>query len=141
MICSVHDLQIAGVMVDTRLILDDGELSIHWPLLDLYGDQQWWSGLGKAGGDNVIILPGVTVSEAQQFVDILYGVRKVLSSKHFTVIEDTAVTEEFVCNNNSDCEDIKLEPYEIYTKLNANIVEKSLTIRRASPNMSSIPTD
>ena len=72
-----------------------------------------WSGLGKAGGDNVIILPGVTVSEAQQFVDILYGVRKVLSNKHFTVIEDTAVTEEFVCNNNSDCKDIKLEPYEI----------------------------
>ena len=75
--CDLHDLQRAGVMVDTRLILDDGELSIHWPLLDLYGDQQWWSGLGKAGGDNVIILPGVTVSEAQQFVDILYGVRKV----------------------------------------------------------------
>ena len=50
--CDLHDLQRAGVMVDTRLILDDGELSIHWPLLDLYGDQQWWSGLGKAGGDN-----------------------------------------------------------------------------------------
>ena len=115
--CDLHDLQRAGVMVDTRLILDDGELSIHWPLLDLYGDQQWWSGLGKAGGDNVIILPGVTVSEAQQFVDILYGVRKVLSNKHFTVIEDTAVTEEFVCNNNSDCEDIKLEPYEIYDQV------------------------
>ena len=114
--CDLHDLQRAGVMVDTRLILDDGELSIHWPLLDLYGDQQWWSGLGKAGDDNVIILPGVTVSEAQQFMDILYGV-KVLSNKHFTVIEDTAVTEEFVCNNNSDCEDIKLEPYEIYDQV------------------------
>ena len=38
--CDLHDLQRAGVMVDTRLILDDGELSIHWPLLDLYGDQQ-----------------------------------------------------------------------------------------------------
>ena len=83
--CDLHNLQRAGVMVDTRLILDDGD----GELLDLYGDQQWWSGLGKAGGDNVM--------EAQQFVDILYGVRKILSNKHFTVIEDTAVAEEFLC--------------------------------------------
>ena len=41
----------------------------------------------------------------------------VISNEHFTVIEDTAVTEEFVCNNNSDCEDIKLEPYEIYDQV------------------------
>ena len=33
----LYDLQRAGVMVDTRLILDDGELSIHWLMLDLYG--------------------------------------------------------------------------------------------------------
>ena len=30
------------------------------------------------------------------------------------MIEDTGITEEFVCNSNSDCEDVKLEPYEIY---------------------------
>ena len=35
----LYDLQRAGVMVDTRLIFDDGELSIHWAMLDLYGDQ------------------------------------------------------------------------------------------------------
>ena len=35
----LYDLQRAGVMVDTRLILDDGELSIHWAMLDLYDDQ------------------------------------------------------------------------------------------------------
>ena len=68
--CDLHNLQRAGVMVDTRLILDDGELSIHWPLLDLYSDQQWWSGLGKAGGDNVIILPGVTVLTDHKCVEI-----------------------------------------------------------------------
>ena len=51
----LHDLQRAGVLVDTRLILDDGELSIHWSMLDLYGYQQWWTGLGEAGGDNVVI--------------------------------------------------------------------------------------
>ena len=45
----LYDLQRAGVMVDTRLILDDGELSIHWLMLDLYGYEQWWSGLGEAG--------------------------------------------------------------------------------------------
>ena len=61
----LYDLQRAGVVVDTRLILDDGELAIHWSLLDLYG-HQCWTGLGEAGGDNVVILPGVSVPEAQQ---------------------------------------------------------------------------
>ena len=73
----LYDLQRAGVVVDTRLILDDGELAIHWSLLDLYG-HQWWTGLGEAGGDNVVILPGVSVPEAQQFVDVLYGRWKLL---------------------------------------------------------------
>ena len=41
----LHDLQRDGVMVDTRLVLDDGDLSIHWSMLDLYGYQQWWTGL------------------------------------------------------------------------------------------------
>ena len=63
----LHDLQRDGVMVDTRLILDDGELSIHWSMLDLFGHQQWWTGLGEAGADNVVILPGVSLIEAQQF--------------------------------------------------------------------------
>ena len=53
----LYDLQRAGVTVDTRLIVDDGELSIHWSMLDLYGHKQWWSGLGEAGGDNVVSLP------------------------------------------------------------------------------------
>ena len=58
----LYNLLRAGVMVDTRLILNDGELSIQWSMLDLYGHQQWWSGLGEAGGDNVVILPGPGVS-------------------------------------------------------------------------------
>ena len=57
----LYDLQRAGVMVDTRLILDDGELSIHWSMLDIYGHQQWWTGLGEAGADIVVILPGVSL--------------------------------------------------------------------------------
>ena len=28
----LYDLQSHGVMVDTRLVLDDGELAIHWPI-------------------------------------------------------------------------------------------------------------
>ena len=53
--CDLYDLQRAGVMVDTRLILDDGELAIHWSMLDLFGYEQWWTGLGEAGADNVVI--------------------------------------------------------------------------------------
>ena len=47
----LYDLQKSGTVVDTRLIVDDGELSIHWNVLDLYGGQQWWTGLGQAGAD------------------------------------------------------------------------------------------
>ena len=43
------------------------------------GYQQWWSGLGEAGSDNVIILPGVSLAEAQEFVDHLYGRDNILS--------------------------------------------------------------
>ena len=110
----LHDLQQGGVALDTRILVDDGELAIHWPLLQLWG--QWWSGLGQAGEENVVMLPGVSLAEAQEFVDILYD-REVVNYKHFTVIEDTGITEEFVCNNNSDCEDVKLEPYEIYDQV------------------------
>ena len=51
----------------------------------------WWTGLGKAGSDNVVILPGVSLSEAQQFIDVLYGKQNILSNsnKQLTVIEDT----------------------------------------------------
>ena len=98
--------------MNTRLILDDGELAIHLSMLDLFGHEQWWTGLGKTGADNVVIMPVVSLIEAKQFVDILCVGQNVISNEHFTVIEDTGITEEFVCNNNSDCEDVKLEPYE-----------------------------
>ena len=56
---------------------------------------QWWSQLGQAGADNVVLLPGVSLTEAQELVDILYGREKV-SNGHFTVIEDTGVTEDIL---------------------------------------------
>ena len=79
--------------------------------LDLY--DQRWRGLGEAGGDNVVILPGVSLVEAQEFVDLLYGRQNVISDRHFTVREDTGVADEFVC----DCEEVKLEPCEIYDQV------------------------
>ena len=105
----LHDLQQGGVALDTRILVDDGELAIHWPLLQLWG--QWWSVLGQAGEDNVVMLPG----EAQEFVDILYD-REVVNNEHFTVIEDTGVIDEDALNNNDnvDSVDIKLDPHEIY---------------------------
>ena len=30
----------------------------NWSMLELYGDQQWWAGLGEAGADNVVFLLG-----------------------------------------------------------------------------------
>ena len=40
----LYDLHLPGVALDTRIIVDDDELAIHWPLLLLLGNQlQWWS--------------------------------------------------------------------------------------------------
>ena len=39
----LYDLHQSGVALDTKLIVDDGELAIHWPLLQLWGPN-WWSG-------------------------------------------------------------------------------------------------
>ena len=78
----LYDLHLAGVALDTRIIVDDGELAIHWPLLLLWGNQ-WWSQLGQAGADNVVLLPGVSLTEAQEFVDILYGIEKVCN-RHYS---------------------------------------------------------
>ena len=50
--------------------------------------------------------------------DKMSSVMSILQSYRIdTVIEDTGITEEFVCNNNSDCEDVKLEPYKIYDQV------------------------
>ena len=68
----------------------------NWSMLELYGDQQWWAGLGEAGADNVVFLLGVSLIDAQKFVDILYRGQNVLGNRHFTVIEDTEITDEFV---------------------------------------------
>ena len=57
-------------------------------MLDLHGHQQWFSGLGEAGGD--ILLLGISLAEAHQFVDILYGRQSILyiGNRHFTVREE-----------------------------------------------------
>ena len=97
----LYDLHLSGVAHDTRIIVDDGELAIHWhgPSSSYGVTVQWWSQLGQTRDDNVVLLPGVSLTEAQEFVDILYGRDKV-SNRHFTVIEDTGVTDEDIYNNN-----------------------------------------
>ena len=44
-------------------------------------------------------------------VSILVSILNI-GNRHFTVREDTEVIDEFVCNNNSECDDVKLDPYE-----------------------------
>ena len=62
------------------------------------------------------------MAEAQVFVDHLYGRHNIFSDRHFTVREDTEVADDFVCNNNSDCEDVKLCQF-------FELVEKSVSSR------------
>ena len=127
MFLDLYDLQMSGTVVDTRLIVDDGELSIHWNVLDLYGGQQWWTGLGQAGADNVVMLLGVSLAEANEFVNILYGrqnILSVISDKHFTVTENTGFTAEDILNNDSEGEDVELEPCEVYDQVRCDECDK-----------------
>ena len=71
--------ELTRVMVDTRLILDEGELAILCSLLIMMfcmANKTSW--------------PSVT-------------------NEHFTVREDNGVTDKLIGNNNSDYEDGKLE--------------------------------
>ena len=121
----LYDLHLSGVAHDTRIIVDDGELAIHWhgPSSSYGVTVQWWSQLGQTRDDNVVLLLGVSLTEAQEFVDILYGRDKV-SNRHFTVIEDTGVTDEDIYNNNiSDDGDIKLLLVNVLMKMEKNVFD------------------
>ena len=125
MFSDLYDLHLSGVAHDTRIIVDDGELAIHWhgPSSSYGVTVQWWSQLGQTRDDNVVLLPGVSLTEAQEFVDILYGRDKV-SNRHFTVIEDTGVTDEDIYNNNiSDDGDIKLLLVNVLMKIEKNVFD------------------
>ena len=93
-----------NVLVESMSHGEHGYLSI-WPILDR----------GKAGGDNVLILPEVSLTEPLVFVDFLSGRQNTISNAHFTVREGTGVTDVFVCNNNNDCEDVELGSCSSYT--------------------------
>ena len=121
----LYDLHLSGVAHDTRIIVDDGELAIHWhgPSSSYGVTVQWWSQLGQTRDDNVVLLPGVSLTEAQEFVDILYGRDKV-SNRYFTVIEDTGVTDEDIYNNNiSDNGDIKLLILDVFMKIQKHVFD------------------
>ena len=70
---------------------------------------------GKTEGNNVVILLGVSLTEALVLVDFLYGRQNAISNEHLTVREGTGVTDVFVCNNNDDCGDVKLGSCSSYT--------------------------
>ena len=70
----VYDLQRLDLVVDTRLVVNDGEVAIHWPEL------------GQAGSDN-----------AMSFCSQKFLCPKLI--KHYTVIEDTEVTDDILKNN------------------------------------------
>ena len=82
---------------------------------------QWWSQLGQNRDDNVVLLLGVSLTEAQEFVDILYGRNKV-SNRHFTVIEDTGVTDEDIYNNNIS-DDGELLLVNVLMKIEKNVFD------------------
>ena len=76
-----------GLVVDTRLVVDDGEVAIHWPLLQLWS--LWWSELVQCCSAP----RGLSVRSSTFWC--LYGdMKPVTSVANTIVIEDNEVPDD-----------------------------------------------
>ena len=69
----IHEIQKADICCDLRLVFDFGDLWIHKSALLLYGKSVWWASLLGEYFSNVVILPGVTQVEVEEFILTIYG--------------------------------------------------------------------
>ena len=64
------------------LILDFGDFWIHISALLLSGKSAWWASLLKESCSDVVILPGVTQVEVDEFILTIYGQNIVTGDKY-----------------------------------------------------------
>ena len=98
----LYDLQKTNVCVNVRMICDDGEANIHLQALTMYGDTAvWWAGLMEDTETNLVLLPGVLLTEIETFVATIYGQNCDISNEQFTVIDSIAECTDDQRNNNT----------------------------------------
>ena len=72
----------AYIRCDLKVVFDFGDLWIHKSALLLYGKSVWWASLLGEYFSNVVILPGVTQVEVDEFILTVYGQNIVTEDKY-----------------------------------------------------------
>ena len=85
-------------------------------------DPGWWRACHPLAPP-VVLLPGVSVTDAQVFVNSLYG-RDIVNNRHFTVTEDTGVVNEEICSDKSGSKVHKMRSIKSICLWNFRILEQ-----------------
>ena len=80
----IVEIQKARICCDLKVVFDFGDLRIHRSILLLYGKSVWWASLLKESCSDVVILPGVSVTqvEVDKFILTIYGQNIVTGDKY-----------------------------------------------------------
>ena len=87
----------ATVLCDVKIVFDQGEVWIHRTVLQIW--RVWWSSLLQDSSTNVVLLPGVSKVEVEQFLWNVYGEKKISpdddkKSFHGFTDEEIALSEK-----------------------------------------------
>ena len=72
-----HLPQRNSVLCDVKVVFDHGEVRTHRTVLQIW--RVWWSSLLQDSSTNVVLLPGVSKVEVEQFLRSVYGEKKYIS--------------------------------------------------------------
>ena len=72
-----HLPQRNSVLCDVKVVFDHGKVWIHRTVLQIW--RVWWSSLLQDSSTNVVLLPGVSKVEVEQFLRSVYGEKKYIS--------------------------------------------------------------
>ena len=75
LLSNIHGLQRDNVLCDLKIVCDNGEVWIHRPALE--SRKVWWCSLLRDSATNVVLLPGVSKLEVENFVGNIYGFNEI----------------------------------------------------------------
>ena len=74
---NLHDLQRDNVLCDLQLVCDHGDIWVHRGAI-VEAREVWWCSLLRDSATNVVLLPGISKLEVENFVGNIYGFRGVI---------------------------------------------------------------
>ena len=75
LLSNIHGLQRDNVLCDLKIVCDNGEVWIHRPALE--SRKVWWCSLLRDSATNVVLLPGVSKLEVENFIGNIYGFHEI----------------------------------------------------------------